>query len=301
MIRGIRGSSAVVVVFASCAAAACGSFSATEPSGIGPAGSSGAVITGTVLGLAPSALTAADSGGPVSNSFTVAIAGTNIVSGVDSTGKFRLSGIPSGPVQLNFKGAGFEAALTLTVTEGERIELTVRISGNSLRIEAERREQPDRTKVEGTISEVNAAARTIRVTGVLIEVPVGAVIRSSRTLTFADLQVGDRVEVEGRLEGSRVMATEVHVRGRDDDDDDEGDDDDDRRDGLAEAEGVVSGLSGTCPAISFTIRGIAVRTNNTTRFDDGTCEQVLNNIEVDVRGQRQNDGSIVATLVEIDD
>ena len=205
--------------------AACsqGSFSPTSPSGIT---ASGAVITGTVMGLS-SAMQAADSGsGASSSSFTVSIAGTNIASGLDSAGRFRLTGVPSGPIQLNFKGTGIDASLTLNVTGGERIELTVRVTSNGIRIEAERRDDGrDHNEVEGRITSIDGAARTIRVAGILVEVPTSAVIRrDGQTVTFADLRVGDEVDIEARFDGTKLVATEVHVKHDDDDDDDEDDD-----------------------------------------------------------------------------
>jgi hypothetical protein len=254
----------------------------------------------------PSALAAAGSGSP--GSVTVSIAGTNIVSGLDSTGRFHLVGVPSGPIQLQFKGSGIEASLTLTVAEGERIDLTVRVTNSGVRIEAERREQGGRdgARVGGPISEINATARTIRVAGALVEVPASAVIqRGSQTLAFADLRVGDKVGVFGTLNGSRIVASKVEVSREDDDDDDDErdddrDDDDDDRDG-AELEGRVSALTGTCPDITFTVRGMSVRATSATRYEGGACAQVQNNAAVEVHVQRQSDGSLLAVRVEIED
>ena len=85
------------------------------------------------------------------------------MSGLDSTGRFHLVGVPSGPIQLQFKGQGIEASLTLTVAEGERIELTVRVTNSGVRIEAERREPGGRdgARIGGLISEIDATARTV--------------------------------------------------------------------------------------------------------------------------------------------
>ena len=305
--------SSVGVCVAACVTIACGqaSFDGPGPSSVGEAGASGAVITGTVIGVAPSALTAAGNGGS-SGSVTVSVAGTNIVSGLDSTGRFRLVGVPNGPIELQFTGGGLDASLRLTVAEGERIELTIRVTDSSIRIEAERREHGrDATRIEGLISELDATARTIRVAGALVEVPASAVIqRGSQTLAFADLHVGDRVDVRGALERTRIVATSVDVKhDDDDDDDDDGDDDngDDDRDEdeddgrLVELEGRVSGLTGACPDITFTVREMSVRANNATRYEGGACAQVQNDMPVEVTVQRQSDGPLLAVRVEIED
>ena len=297
-----RSTGLAVSLLVSLVAVACGgegSFSPTSPSGV--AGSSaGAVITGTVMGVGPSAL-AADGSGGSSGGVTVKVAGTNISSGLDATGRFRLTGVPSGPIQLQFSGGGIDATLTLTVSGGERIELTVKVTATGLRIEAERRESgPDRTEIEGHITAIDAAARTLRVAGMLVEVPATAVIRhEDRTLTFADLRVGNEVKITARLDGTRIVATEVRVKV--DDDDDEGDDEDDDGDTFVEVEGVVSALTGSCPALTFTVRTVTVRTGSDTRFDEGGCAHVLNGVEVHVKGARQSDGSLRAVRVEIED
>lgn len=282
--------------------AACGSsFEATGPSALTGGATSGAVITGTVTGVTSAALAADSGSGSSAGAVTVSVAGTNIASGLDGAGRFRLSGVPNGPVTLQFKGGGIEASLTLNVASGERIDLTVRVTSTGVRIEAERREHgTDRTEIEGHITTIDAAARTLRVAGVLVEVPASTVIRQeARTLSFSDLRVGDEVEIHARLDGSRLIATEIEVEV--DDDDDEGDDEDDRGDTFVEVEGIVSGLTGACPSLTFTVRTVTVRTNAATRFEDGVCAHVSNGVEVHAKGARQSDGSLLAVRIELED
>ena len=64
-------------------------------------------------------------------------------------------------------------------------------------------------------------------------------------------------------------------------------------------EGTVSGLSGQCPALSFTVRGVAIVTNGSTDFKKGTCRQVEHSRSVDVTGTRQSSGAVLATEVQI--
>ena len=65
--------------------------------------------------------------------------------------------------------------------------------------------------------------------------------------------------------------------------------------------GRLSGLSGTCPAIRFTVDGTVVTTNGDTDFDGGRCADARNGAEVDVRGYRQPNGTVLARRVEFED
>lgn len=116
------------------------------------------------------------------------------------------------------------------------------------------------------------------------------------TLTLRGVQAGDRIDIRVRLTDTSIRL-EAERRDRDDDDDD--DDDEDRDDD--EFEGTVSALSGTCPAISFTLNGLTVRTSAATRYDDVTCAQVRNTMRLEVRGRRQADGSVLADRIERED
>jgi hypothetical protein len=65
--------------------------------------------------------------------------------------------------------------------------------------------------------------------------------------------------------------------------------------------GQVSALSGTCPAIGFTVAATKVATSATTRFEDGECRHIANGTAVRVSGVKQADGSINATRVAIEE
>ena len=64
-------------------------------------------------------------------------------------------------------------------------------------------------------------------------------------------------------------------------------------------EGTVSGLSGQCPAISFTVSGVAIVTDGSTDFKKGNCRQVEHSRSVEVTGTRQSSGVLLATEVQI--
>ena len=127
-------------------AAACGqpgSFSQTSPTAIGGRSSgTGTVITGTVNGLALAISSSSEvATAAATTPVTVSVVGTNISTTIDGSGRFRLDSVPVGDVQLKFAGAGLDATITLKgIQPGDRIDVSVRITDRSVRIEAERRE-----------------------------------------------------------------------------------------------------------------------------------------------------------------
>lgn len=114
----------------------------------------------------------------------------------------------------------------------------------------------------------------------------------SATVMLAGVSAADRITVTISLNGNNARL-ESERRRRDDDEDEDDDDN--------ELEGSVSNLSGTCPALTFTVRATTVRTNGVTRFTDGPCSRIANGVRLEVEGRRQPDGSILATEVEFDD
>jgi hypothetical protein len=77
------------------------------------------------------------------------------------------------------------------------------------------------------------------------------------------------------------------------------DDDDDDDDGGVRVSGRVEGLSGSCPALRFTVRGSVVVTSAQTDFRRGRCRDVRNGLDVTVDGTRRSDDSIEARRVEL--
>jgi hypothetical protein len=107
------------------------------------------------------------------------------------------------------------------------------------------------------------------------------------TVTIAGVSTSDRIDITVALNGNSARV-ESERRER-------------RNNGNAEAEGTVSGLTGTCPNLTFTVQSTRVTTNNATAFDDITCATFVNGARVEVKGERQTDGSILASRVEGDD
>lgn len=220
---------------------------------------------------------------------TVTVAGTSISVPVGSTGEFTLREVPAGTITLVFRGSGINASLTLSVGAQEQIQIAITVSGTNARVESERRSRgaDNQAEVEGRITEVNATARTLRVSGTLVTVPADAMIRrGTAPLAFTDLKVGDEVDVRGTRDNTGIKASRIEVETA-------------RSGDFSEREGLVSGLTGTCPALTFTVGTTKVTTDGTTFFADGKCADMKNGTEVEVKGRSQTDGSILAAMVEL--
>lgn len=122
---------------------------------------------------------------------------------------------------------------------------------------------------------------------------------------FADLKNGVRVEVKGvpRQTGGAASIYAVRIKVNAPGGDDTDDEDDDRGGGGAavELQGMVSGLGGTCPTLSFHVNSTAVTTTGSTQFKGAGCSAVKNGSSVEVKGTRQADGSVLANKIEVED
>jgi hypothetical protein len=285
MSTGLKNLALVCVLAAATATVACGGgeMSVTGPSSGGASSSASATISGRVNGGSGLASTT----GSTVGGLTVTIVGTNNTAPVDATGGFTLTNVPEGTVRLEFKGPGVSATVTISVNEQDQIQIAVTINGNTAQVESQHRSGRNRAEVEGRITELDATARTIRVSGTLVSVPTTATIRrGSQPLQFADLVVGDKVEAKGAIEATSFVASEVKVEN------------DNRGQQLQERRGIVSALSGTCPTLTFTLGTLRVTTTGSTYFKEGACATVQNGMAVEVNGQPQPDGSLVAMLVK---
>ena len=69
---------------------------------------------------------------------TVTVVGTNVGTVADSEGRFALTGVRPGPVQLQFTGAGVNAVLELgSVAPGETVNIVVSVDGPTAVLESE--------------------------------------------------------------------------------------------------------------------------------------------------------------------
>jgi hypothetical protein len=140
--------------------------------------------------------------------------------------------------------------------------------------------------VTGTVRSINTTSGSLVVNGTTVLVPSSATIRNrSASLTFADLQVGQSVTIQATRSGSTITALEIFIE--------------DGPASYVQLEGPVSGLTGTCPSLTFKISGTTVTTIASTKTDPG-CAQVVNGAAVAVSGVRQSDGSVTASFVMVE-
>lgn len=151
-----------------------------------------------------------------------------------------------------------------------------------------------RGSLSGFVTAVGTDSITIR--GIIVKVTPTTVIRHGhRRLTLAQIAVGDHAQAKGIMSADRKTLTASEIKVEDTGKDN--DDTDDAVDNEAEAEGLVAGLTGTCPAVTFTIGTTKVATNEFTKYEHITC-LTLSGAAVEVKGMRQTDGSLLATKVQ---
>jgi len=99
------------------------------------------------------------------------------------------------------------------------------------------------------------------------------------------------VRVRGTLQANgTVLASRVEIRTEDEDDGDgdDAEDDDDGdgtpNDGAGPPDGTVSSFRGTCPTVSFNLKGLTIVADATTTYVGGTCATLRPNVQVVVTG-----------------
>lgn len=131
---------------------------------------------------------------------------------------------------------------------------------------------PEEDEVKGIVSGKSGTQFNI---GLLLVEASGATFEPAGT-TINDIIDGDLVEVEGNLSGLTFVATKVELEDLEDAEfePDEGDD--------VEVEGFISGF--TDHPGTFFIDGIEVQTADSTDFENGTPEDLIDNVEVEAEG-----------------
>lgn len=210
------------------AAVACGggSSSVTGPELPATAGAvpSGATIAGTVQ--SPTAATGDVAASSVSG-LRVSVTGTALETRTDGSGRFTLTGVPTGRVELRFEGDGIDARLEIEGLEsGQTLTLTVRVSGSSAsRVEDGDDDGDDDSdddddddddqhgqdvEFEGTItgtSPLVVSGRTVSTNA-----STRYLGRNNESLSASQvLVVGNRVEVEGHLQDGAVLAKKIKL------------------------------------------------------------------------------------------
>jgi hypothetical protein len=145
-----------------------------------------------------------------------------------------LTGVPTGDVQINFKGTGLDATLTVKgVQTGDQIDITVRLTDNSIRLEAERRQprgndndddsdsdsdsdsddRDDNDEFRGAVSNLagTCPSITFNVNGM-----TGVAFKTSSATRFdspcVSIQNTVVVDVRGRRQANEVLVDRVGLR-----------------------------------------------------------------------------------------
>ena len=104
--------------------------------------------------------------------------------------------------------------------------------------------------------------------------------------TLAELKVGQDVHVIGtRQPDGSIDARHIEIN-------------DDATGGEVEIQGSAGGVSGSCPALSFSVNGYRITTTAATVFEGITCAAMKSGTKVTVKGTSQADNSVLASRVK---
>ncbi len=269
-----------------------------------PSTGQGASITGSVMGIGGGSGIRAQASG-----LSVQLVGTGQVKTVDDRGGFAFDDVPSGDAQLRFTGSGTDAAVAIGgVASQERISMTVSVTGSTAVVVSLSRDSAQELRVTGIVDNLDRAGLSLTVAGRRVQATGATKIEEGSVhRTFADLSNGLRVEVKGQPQNDAVLATQIEILG-----------------GAAtvpapspaptptpapgtgvgtqvNVRGSVSAISGSCPSLSFTVAGSAIRTSASTSFVKLTCADLRAGDTVEVEGVRDSSGALNATKVQAED
>jgi len=233
----------------------------------------------------------------------------------------RVEALPPATPALTFKAAGrtvrtdsatrfVDGSVTRAFGDlqiGMRVHVKGTLSGDTLtatRVELQNAPAPPAPPVKTHDQvEVNGVVDTLTGSASAFQFKIGArlVKGDSATAffgdgdkpdTFGDLKNGARVEVKGEQRDGFVQATRIHVN------------EPEKAPAPApapatevELEGPVGGMKGTCPSVTFGVKGVSVLTSVSTAFEGGSCTALKNGDKITVKGIRQADGLVAATRV----
>lgn len=211
-----RGSiPATFVLLSILGAAACSvSEIPTAPSADADQLSSMASITGTVNGLqeAGAAETTGASGLKIS-------AGDDVSTSVDGSGRFSLSNVPPGVIELRVAGPGVDARLSIgAVSAGDRVEVHLTVTGNTATLDSASRSRDNEREIEGIITAIPQQGPDGRFIVNNVSVTTSGATTytmDGRGAAFSDLVTGARVHVKATATSNNAAtATAVNIQKR---------------------------------------------------------------------------------------
>jgi hypothetical protein len=280
---------------------ACGSDS--SPAGPSPASLSNATIRGTVSAGSAAASSLGHALASPGSDVRVSVVGTSLATSTDGSGRFVLSGVPSGTVTLRFEGQGIDARLQLSgLSPGQVLTIDVQVAGSRAEVVnpvASPSPSPspspgpeDDVEFRGSVESVTPPSLVVAGRTVMTDAGTRILDHDNQPIGLGDIPVGSFVEVEGstQADGS-VLASKIKLEdGEDDDDSDE-----------VEFTGVISSI--TPP--SLVVDGRTVLTDGSTHIDGKGDVHSLSDLSVgmtvEVEGTLQSDSSVLARRIKVED
>jgi hypothetical protein len=148
--------------------------------------------------------------------------------------------------------------------------------------------QDDSASVEDVLKRLSGAPPTLLIGTTTVTTTASTVVqRRGDVQTFATLAVGQTIHAVGtRMPDKSIAARMLQIK-------------DDATGGTFVIEGSLGGLKGPCPAITFGVNGYSVVANAATFANllSTPCSDLKNGTKVGVTGNRQAEGSVLATTV----
>lgn len=284
-----------LILAATILAAACGggNGSPTAPSeSTGAPSGTSATITGTVQG-ASSAMLAASSAATLSG-VTVSVVGTSIRSTADVAGRFILTNVPAGSVQLQLTGGGANATVALNpVAAQQTVDVVLSVAGSTAAVESEVRSGAGEAQLEGRVESLPPTMPSLMFKAAGRTVQTDAATRfadGGQARTFADLRIGMRIHAKGSMAGDTFTATVVELQNS-------------NTTLPVNVNGTIDSLAGNASAFQFKIGSRLVKGDaQTVFFGDGDQPDSFATLKegsrVEVKGE-QRDGFVYATRIHI--
>jgi hypothetical protein len=227
------------------------------------------------------------------------------LAGTPAAFEFRIgSRVVKGDASTGFFGDGDSPDSFASLEDGVRVEVKglqrdghvyaarIHINGDDEAEEDEDdAEQDTSASIHGALMQIGGSAPTLQllVGTTTVRTTSGTEVRRRGDVqTLAALTVGMDLHVVGtRQPDGSLDARMIQIT-------------DDAPGGAFEIQGAAGGVSGSCPALTFSINGFSIRTTAATTFDGTTCAAMKSGTKVTVTGVVQADNSVLATLVKKD-
>ena len=150
-------------------------------------------------------------------------------------------------------------------------------------------EQDSSASIHDRLNAIGGSAPTLTLTvgSTTVRTSSATVVkRRGDEQTLAELKVGQDVHVIGtRQPDGSIDARHIEIN-------------DDATGGEVEIQGSAGGVSGSCPALSFSVNGYRITTTAATVFEGITCAAMKSGTKVTVKGTSQADNSVLASRVK---